>query len=289
MNNKLVPPCSYQGGKQRLAKDIVDIILKDNTINNNTYFFDICCGSGAITLELIKRGFSPKNIIMIDNGCFGEFWESIANNTFDLLTFKNELNKLPSIENIKKYLFDLSKQPINSYLSIYHYLLMQSGSFGSKAIWKENNSKWCTSSFRNYWLPTKTSNRKSPVNPMMPMPDTLYKRVENIVMQLSGKINAIHSDIFNTLNIFNKYKDNNIIIYIDPPYKNTSGYKDNFDIYKLISNIKNDANIYVSEGYQMSNFHRSICLSKGRRKGGINGERKKKPNEEWLNILKARF
>ena len=27
-NIKLVPPCSYQGGKQRLAKKIVDIIFE---------------------------------------------------------------------------------------------------------------------------------------------------------------------------------------------------------------------------------------------------------------------
>lgn len=33
------------------------------------------------------------------------------------------------------------------------------------------------------------------------------------------------------------------------------------------------------------NSDNSICLSTGRDKGGINGERKKKSNEEWLNIF----
>lgn len=60
MNNKLIPPCTYQGGKQRYAKQIVDIMFKENNICENTKFYDLCCGSGAITLEIINRGISHK-------------------------------------------------------------------------------------------------------------------------------------------------------------------------------------------------------------------------------------
>ena len=38
MGLNLVPPCSYQGGKQRLAKQIVDIIYEDNNITDETQF-----------------------------------------------------------------------------------------------------------------------------------------------------------------------------------------------------------------------------------------------------------
>ena len=31
----LVPPCAYQGGKQRIAKQIVDIIYEQNKINDS--------------------------------------------------------------------------------------------------------------------------------------------------------------------------------------------------------------------------------------------------------------
>ena len=41
--------------------------------------------------------------------------------------------------------------------------------------------------------------------------------------------------------------------------------------------------IYLSEGRKISD--NAVCLSKGRNKGGISGERKKKANEEWLNIF----
>ena len=103
ITSKLIPPCSYQGGKQRLAKQIVDIIFEQNEINDNTKFYDLCCGSGAITLELINRGVNPKNITMVDASMWGKLWEAIANNEFKLDIFKNEIDKLPEISDINKY------------------------------------------------------------------------------------------------------------------------------------------------------------------------------------------
>lgn len=267
-----------------MASKIIDIITIENEIDESTKFYDLCCGSGAITLELINRDIiHPSNIIMVDKGCFGEFWNSVANNEFDLSVFKSEIDKLPSIEYIKDYLFEMSKKEIDKELSVYHYLLMQSGSFGGKAIWKEDDGTWSTSSFRNHWLPTPTSNRRSPVNPMMPMPSTLYKRVENIVWQLGGIINAIHDDVFNVLDNINKLQHSNIIVYIDPPYQNTSGYKDSFDIDDFIKQIRKDIPIYVSEGFEMKGSIRSYLLSEGRRKGNITGNINKKPTRELLN------
>ena len=278
-------PCSYQGGKQRLAKQIVDIFYKENDINDDTKFFDLCCGSGAISLELINRGFNPNNITMIDNGCFGQFWQDIANGEFDLDIFKREIENLPNLENIQSYLKKLSDLPVNEDRMVYHYLLLQAGAFGSKQIWIENN-KWKNNTFRSYWLPTETSNRRSPVNPMMPMPNTLYNRVEAIVEQLSGSIIASRESVFDAVYRIDEERNKgnkNIIIYIDPPYANTTGYKETFDIYSLEGQIWSTSPIYISEGYKMQGASESYLLSVGRTKGNISGEAKKKPTEEWLN------
>lgn len=278
-------PCSYQGGKQRLAKQIVDIFYKENNINDDTKFFDLCCGSGAISLELINRGFNPNNITMIDNGCFGQFWQDIANGEFDLDIFKREIENLPNLENIQSYLKKLSDLPVDEDKMVYHYLLLQAGAFGSKQIWIENN-KWKNNTFRSYWLPTETSNRRSPVNPMMPMPNTLYNRVEAIVEQLSGIITASRESVFDAVYRIDEERNKgnkNIIIYIDPPYANTTGYKETFDIYSLEGQIWSTSPIYISEGYKMQGASKSYLLSVGRTKGNISGEAKKKPTEEWLN------
>ena len=275
-------PCSYQGGKQRLAKQIVDIFYKENNINDDTKFFDLCCGSGAISLELINRGFNPNNITMIDNGCFGQFWQDIANGEFDLDIFKREIENLPNLENIQSYLKKLSDLPVDEDKMVYHYLLLQAGAFGSKQIWIENN-KWKNNTFRSYWLPTETSNRRSPVNPMMPMPNTLYNRVESIVKQLSGSIIASKESVFDAVYRIDEERNKgnkNIIIYIDPPYANTTGYKETFDIYSLEGQIWSTSPIYISEGYKMQGASESYLLSVGRTKGNISGEAKKKPTEE---------
>lgn len=279
---KLEIPCSYQGGKQRLAKQIIDIICSENIINDNTKFYDLCCGSGAVTLELLNRGFNPNNVVMIDSGCMGAFWMSIANDEFDLDEFRVEIDKLPAADQIQSYLKDLSKRPVNKNLMIYHYLLLQAGAFGSKQV-GINDDKWITPGFRNYWMPTETSNRRSSVNPMMPMPETLYSRVKEIVTQLNGLIVASQEDVFQSL--CRLENTDNTIVYIDPPYLHTTGYGQKFNIYKLVEKTKYQHPLYISEGFKMDGATRSYLLSSGRKKGNISGDVKKPPVEEWLNVF----
>lgn len=279
--NKLIIPCTYQGGKSRLSKQIVDTIFNNNLIDEDTLFYDLCCGSGAITIELINRGINTENIIMLDISSWGKFWSKVGKGTFDINRFERYINDIPKDKNlIQKFMNNLSKQNANIDEE-YIYLLLQSSSFGGKQIWKQND-KWCNTSFRNYWLPTETSSRRSPVNPMMPMPCTLLERVKIILNKCEGLI-CLNENIYNILN--RNIRNENTIIYIDPPYKNTTKYGFTFNINELNKELNKKVNIpiYISEGYKFSN--NAIYLSNGRSKGGINGERKKKANEEWLNIF----
>lgn len=275
----LIPPCSYQGGKQRLSAQICDIIEGREDLNNSV-FYDLCCGSGAIGLEMLSRGY---RVVMIDKGPFGLVWEYISKGLFNLDIFKSEIDKLPRIEQIGTYLKDLSDKPVDKDLYVYHYLLLQSGSFGSKQIWTEGE-KWCNNSFRNYWKPTETSNRKSPVNPMMPMPETLYSRVSKIVNSNLDKFTAYQMDIFDAVNII-KEEQSNVVIYIDPPYKNTTGYFESFDIFEVVNKLY-DYSLYVSEGFEFENFE-NIVLSEGRKKGNVSGTVKKQAVKEVLNCRRT--
>lgn len=275
---KLLPPCSYQGGKQRLANQICDII--EEREGSDFVFYDLCCGSGAVSLEMVNRDY---NVVMVDKAPFGLFYEMVGKGQFDLNIFRQEIDKLPEIENIGQYLKYISNQQIDNDLLIYHYLLLQSGAFGSKQIWTSNN-KWCNNTFRNYWMPTETSNRKSPVNPMMPMPETLYSRVEDIILHGSEQITGLHIDIFEVLSIINK-DERKKVIYIDPPYQNTTGYLDSFNIFDIIEKLKGQ-HIYVSEGFEFDLPNcESIILSEGRKKGNVSGTVKKNAVKEVLNII----
>lgn len=282
MTKKLQPPCSYQGGKQRIAKQIVDIIFEQNEIDDYTQFYDLCCGSGAISIELVNRGINPFNITMVDKSPWGLFWQKIGDYTFSPEVFKFYIDDIPKdITKIKEHAQEMLKQPANDGEfdnMVYKFLILQACAFGSSATWVENNQWKKAGGLRNYWLPTETSNRRSPVNPMMPMPDTLFDRVEAISANMMG-VKGIYGDA-------NKVEvGENSIVYIDPPYKDTTHYGHDFDYLSYIKKIKNKSSnvkIYLSEGISLSN--NAIQLSHTRKKGGISGNRKTS-NEEWLNIF----
>lgn len=267
---KLQSPCAYQGGKQRIASQILDIINPDF----NKPYIDLCCGSGQISLELLNRGFPQENLFMFDISPYGHFWQSISKKEFDLDKFRSYIDDIPQDPKlIQEHIKNLSKQQVDENQD-YIYLILQAGSFGGKQIWQENLS-WKNCSFRSLWLPTATSNRKSHVNPMMPMPNELLRRVEVIVNNVK-EIKAYCCDIM-SLNNF----DPDATIYADPPYANSTAYGYGFDLQNLIQKINHP--IWISEGKSLSD--KSWLISGERKKGGISGERKNK-NEEWLSYVK---
>ena len=281
---KLIPPCSYQGGKQRLSSQIVDIIYKQNNINDETKFYDLCCGSGAISIEIINRGFNGSNITMVDASPWGLFYKGVGDLTFSPDVFKMYIDDIPKdITKIKSYAKEMLNRQANDGLfenMVYKFLILQACAFGSTAIWVENN-KWRQGGLIDYWLPTETSNRKSPVNPMMPMPKTLFDRVESICANMDN-VNGIYGMVEDV-----KVEDGSIV-YLDPPYKDTYGYGYNLDYSMYIKNMLENTNgvtIYLSEGFPVEGAKESILLSKGRKKGNVKGNIKKKPTEEWLNIF----
>lgn len=276
---QLISPCTYQGGKQRLAAQIVSHLLS-LPITEETQFYDLCCGSGAVTLALIQQGIHPKNIHMVDSGGFGWFWETLAHGSFDIKIFKEELDKLPSIDKIQKYLQELSLQPIHKTLGVYHYLMLQAGAFGGKQIGIKN-SYWTNTSFRNYWLPTPTSNRRSPVNPMMPLPTTLYERVDRLVHFFEDKqLHAYYMSIDTFITEIGFKTD--CIIYMDPPYQNTTRYENKVDYIAFLNTYRNQYPIFISEGIPLADME-SYLLSTSRKKGNISGAIKKASTLEYLN------
>lgn len=282
----LLPPCSYQGGKQRVAKEIVDYIISNELIypsTNGTKFYDLCCGSGAITIELINRGMSPTNITMCDASSWGKFWKTIGEGTFSLERFKWWCDQAPKDKfQIKGFMEELSKSDALEDEE-YKYLLLQSASFGGKQIWREGH-KWKNTSFRSYWQPTKTSKRQSPVNPTQPSIEVIYGRVTKLVDTCYG-INVINNDIETVFPIIENDGAIYRVIYIDPPYEDTTKYGFNFNLIDTLSELFNHtlSPIYVSE-YKPLNDE-CIRLNFNGKKGGISGG-KTKVNEEWLSVFR---
>ena len=227
MSSILRVPCSYQGGKQRIASQIVDVIL-ESLPSENTQFYDLCCGSGAISIELVNRGIDPKSISMLDISSWGTFWSAIGSNTFNMDIFDHLLAELPdSQKDFKKYLSELSEQPVDKNEAEL-YPILQACSFGGKQIYRKEK-KWANACFRDYWEPTETSIRRSPANAMQPSPNELRRRVNAIVTKMSG-VTCFNMDI---MELLSTPLPKNSIVYIDPPYNTDAsaiiyknGYKD---------------------------------------------------------------
>lgn len=280
MKGKLLPPCSYQGGKQRVSKEIVDYIFTTTIIHDNTKFFDLCSGSGAITLELINRGIALQNITMLDASSWGVFWKAIGEEHFSYEKFLSYAGAVPRDKSkIREHMKTLSSENANMD-ECYKYILLQAASFGGKQIWNEQG-EWKNASFRDYWQPTESSKRRSPVNPMQPMIDIVCERVKNISDRCVG-IKCIHDDIWSALEII---PNENCIIYIDPPYQGTTKYGYNFNLNDFLGELfdKTLSPIFVSEKRKISN--EAIELNFNGKKGGINGSRKHS-NEEWLSVFR---
>lgn len=267
------PAVTYQGGKQRIAKAIVDVM----DCSGCSRFFDMCCGSGAVSMELVSRGlFQPSQITMVDAGPWGLFWESVGRGQFLLYMMEYWCNQVPADRNqIKEFMEDLSKQPVDQNAP-YVFLLLQAASFGGKAIWIKDG-RWQNCSFRSYWQPTATSSRRSPVNPMMPMPETLYLRTCEIasvmagVTGICGKVEEIQPP-------------DDSLVYIDPDYEGTTGYGHGLDVVAYSKLLR--ARHYISEGRALSTD--PVLISSGRSKGGISGDRQVSANQEWLSKFPGR-
>ena len=279
MSSILKPMFAYQGGKTKLASKIYNEIT--SRFGKDITFVDVCCGGGSVSIEFINNGLHPENIYMFDSGAIGAFWQQVSEGTFDLEYFEYLIHKIPNdLELVKGFMEDLSKVEYN-YVGevISEYLLLQASSFGGKQVY-DSGDKFSNTSFRSYWKPTETSSRRSPVNPMMPMPSTLLSRVKQVVDEMQP-IKATHTYAENI--DFSKIKtDKDLVVYIDPPYKGTTGYKDTVDLSLVIDRAKCvGAKVFVSEYYNLSD---DFTILSDTTKGGISGDRKGSM-VEYLSVL----
>ena len=266
----MLPPVTYQGGKGRLAEQIVEKM----NIPAEATFYDLCCGSGAVSLALVNKGHSPEQIVMVDKGPWGLFWQAIGRGTFDLAVFRSYCDTLQGDpKDIKPVIEKWYREPVGAD-RIYVFLLLQASAIGGAAISHRGNQWVRSAGFRDYWLPTATSSRRSPVNPMMPMPETIYSRVAELVTGMRGVCGLCADASLTTI-------EAPAVVYIDPPYSGTTAYSHAIDAERTAREA--GVPCWVSEGKALTKH--AYLLSVGRAKGGMTGDRKKAANEEWLSYF----
>lgn len=276
MRTLMRAPCAYQGGKQRVAAQIVDILL-DAAPEPNSRFYDLCCGSAAVSIELVNRGVEPSRIWMLDISSWGSFWSAIGSGTFKMDSFDQLLSELPSDKrDFKAHMSTLSALPVHD-REVEIYPVLQACAFGGKQIWR-NGERWANAFFRDYWEPTATSIRRSPANPMQPSPTELRRRIDVLVNGMRG-VTCLNTDI---MTILSHPIPSNAVVYVDPPYQSTTGYAYGFELASFIDRFLeiNKVPLFISEGVPLTSD--ALMLKFGGANGGISGMRKAK-HKEWIS------
>ncbi len=280
-SGKLSVPCCYQGGKQRIAAEIVDrmVLSRPELANGDVRFYDLCCGSGAISIELINRGVPPETITMVDASSWGAFWKAIGEGSFDLEWLSRLLAEVPDDKSlVKDYASELSKRKVGRHEAEI-YPVLQACSFGGKQIWYQDG-EWRNAFFRGYWKPKPTSVRKSPANTMQPGPKVLLGRIRRLAEECKG-LCALRADIHTILDL---ELEEDAVVYVDPPYQGSTGYAYGFDLNQFIKIFRKTFNnaLFVSEGMPLT--PQSEQLEFKGAKGGISGIKRGK-HEEWLTMF----
>jgi len=268
-----LPPVTYQGGKGRLAAEIVERM----GLPVAGRFYDFCCGSGAVSVAAVERGQSPERITMVDLGPWGLFWKAIGEGSFNVARFEDSFALVPSDKSkIKAHVEAIYRRPVNTDTLLFDFLLLQASAIGGAAIWLENGAWRRSSGFKDLWLPTATSHARSHVNPLMPMTETIVERVRVLAVRMRG-VSGLCGDL--GCAVLPMVRGD--LAYIDPPYEGTTRYGHELNVVKLASSMV--VPCWVSEGRAIS--PKAWQLSSGRAKGGMTGDRKKAPNEEWLSAF----
>ena len=276
MINRMRVPCSFQGGKQRVAAEIVDQLL-EAAPGPNARFYDLCCGSGAISIELVNRGVDPSRILMLDLSSWGSFWSAIGSGRFNMDAFDRLLSELPGDKReFKAHMLALSAASMQD-REVEIFPVLQACAFGGKQIWL-NGERWANACFRDYWEPTATSIRRSHANPMQPSPTELRRRIKALVDGMKG-VTCLNMDI---VTVLSDPFPCDAVVYVDPPYQNSTGYAFSFDVTSFITRFRevNRIPLFVSEGIPLNED--AVMLTFGGAKGGISGMRKGK-HQEWLS------
>lgn len=188
---------AYIGGKSNLASKIIANI----NIPPSSRFYDMCCGSGEISLALVRRGFNPKRITMVDNGPWGQVWEKIGKKTFSLERFATICHQFNNYQDIKGW----CRQASCDRDRVYNFLILQACSYGGRPVTIKDGQ-------------FKILGFRKNIQPAIPI---LYRRVKEAVERLAGMEGS-------KKNVLQIRPEQDAVLFFDPPYDNEARfYQDN--------------------------------------------------------------
>lgn len=211
---------SYQGSKRQYATQIINLIRRECPRYQQLPFYDLCCGAGYISSAWPFRNY------MVDIGSWGKFWELYCQNRNEVDCYFADM--IPRLENsnVAEYCKRLIQSAVpDDYTFCFDFLILQANMFQGKPI--KDEVRWRTPGFE----PTITLQKML----------NLWTRIKRTLIR-----DAYQLDV-NTMNIKEE-----AIIYMDPDYKNTTGYWGDTVRVQDFVNRHRHCHIFVSEAQDIS-------------------------------------
>lgn len=273
---KLLPPCGYMGGKRRVAGEVASRVITAGPPS----FFDLCAGSGAITLGLVDAGYPASQITMVEAGPWGWFWSGVGDGSLDIASIERMLiTELPS--DPKKVASWLQDDVAKRGPTAATFLVLQAGSFGSVPVWWDG-SRWRQANPehnrgynpRKYWQPGPSSKEKKPRGTIF-NPSKIVDAVKRIASACAG-VRAVCDKVES---VDYSSAPSGTIFCIDPPYVGDSGYGVSLDVAAFVASGPRP--LWVLEGRSMPGAQSQIL---GMRRGhNVNRGTARKP--DYLNVF----
>jgi site-specific DNA-adenine methylase len=255
----------YMGSKRKLAKPIIDFILKENP--NAKYFYDLFGGGGAITFEALQRpqlkevhynelnaGVVALLKDVLENGVTEKYYKWIDRETFNrnknkdtwfgglckvIWSFGNSQKGYlfsKNIEDDKRLLHEIVVNKCEKSLKIFNKkhkanlkLLEKDKTINERRLRIQRQIK------------SKLNSRIGELERLQQLQQ--LERLERLE-RLTGKL-TIHQGGYDEVEI--STLPNETIIYLDPPYEGTAKYEKDINHEKLLEWIeKSDYKIYLS-------------------------------------------
>jgi integrase/16S rRNA G966 N2-methylase RsmD len=260
------------GCKQRIASRLARLIEAEKPKR----VFDLCCGTGAISMELLNRGFEPSKLAMVDAGPWGAFWEAVSTRSFPIERLAQLVELVPKRQTeINKWITQLAGE--ESRFCPAAFVILSAASFGSKPIrFDPEFGRWTGPGWKTVkstWQP------KNQFSAITPRPVEILARVQNIVARMQD-VRAFHRDVHELLGWFGPGD----VVYIDPPYAGQTGYgAELVDVEAFAQQIaQRGAVVLVSEARALSAESYSLGrVRRGKVSGGPgNG------SEEWISYFR---
>lgn len=247
------------GSKRLFATEIVREILA----RDPEHVFDLCSGSGAVSIALVREGYPAKQITMVDSGAWGAFWRKLTLGKLNLGWIHDFL--------FKRWPDPRSSEHMRAFaraapFSPEAFLVLQMTSRGGMATWHDGTA-WRNSSKGEFFIPRGELHLER---------QNTWARLLALVEIMRG-VRAIHEDVCKV----GPWWVRGGIRYLDPPYANTRTYGRNLDLEDFVLRIPRP--LLVSEQRKLEGANRVIML--GSRVGKSLGGGRTRAVEELLHVF----